>query len=516
MANPEKNIGGALKFIKGAMVGTILASVGVAYAFDTTIVEAASNDNNTSEYSTSQVAPNYNIAVASLGQSKFKDVRADNYAYEAVHWAFEKGIISGYEDGTFKPDGKVTEAQFAKMLSNYFELQDTSKSIKKTTNVNVWSDEFYNKLASYGVPLNGYLDNNMRNETVKRGIVAQSIGYLQGQNKDLTTAVEFLINNNISTGQDNTKTNVLDKFGTNKELTRAQIVTFLYRMDNEGISYLANSVETLRASNGDLNTLAVQATSKVDKSLKTIVVQNPTKVNGSTNIPKVMWGKTELVKGQIGKVTILANTPLVKLVNGKLVTVRTLKKGEEYRVYQYKGQNGGLYGVGASSFVQKNTAKVKYETPAKSKLDIVNGVTKPPVKAPEKPKTPVQSGKVVDMMTSPTLKFIEDNGITNKFSDVHSVTLNFGKTYENITLRVEKKDVKISFIPRDSSTEFNKNSTKLASLFLKDVGYDVSEKTLKTHIDLFLKGNLKETKLTGDLVILTNGSSVWITNNKDY
>ncbi|MFJ8063674.1 transglycosylase SLT domain-containing protein [Psychrobacillus sp. NPDC096426] len=86
---------------------------------------------------------------------------------------------------------------------------------------------------------------------------------------------------------------------------------------------------------------------------------------------KVMWGKTELKLGQIGKVTILSNTNLVKMESdGSLTTVRTLKKGEEYRVYNYKSNHGGLYGVGGGNYVQKST-KVKYETPSKSKLALL-------------------------------------------------------------------------------------------------------------------------------------------------
>lgn len=85
----------------------------------------------------------------------------------------------------------------------------------------------------------------------------------------------------------------------------------------------------------------------------------------------VMWGKTELKVGQIGKITVLGDSKLVKIEkNGSLSTVRTMKKGEEYRVYSYKGQNGGLYGVGGGSFVQIST-KVKYETPSKSKLALL-------------------------------------------------------------------------------------------------------------------------------------------------
>ena len=60
----------------------------------------------------------------------------------------------------------------------------------------------------------------------------------------------------------------------------------------------------------------------------------PTHADAAT---KIMWGKTELKLGQIGKVTILSNTNLIKIAsNGSLSTVRTLKKGEEYRVYSYK------------------------------------------------------------------------------------------------------------------------------------------------------------------------------------
>ena len=106
-----------------------------------------------------------------------------------------------------------------------------------------------------------------------------------------------------------------------------------------------------------------------------LLITIPINTNAAT---KVMWGKTELKIGQIGKVTILQDTPLVKIEsNGSLTTVRMLKKGEEYRVYSYKGQNNGLYGVGGSSFVQKNTAKVKYETPSKAKLALVAGTTAP-------------------------------------------------------------------------------------------------------------------------------------------
>lgn len=80
----------------------------------------------------------------------------------------------------------------------------------------------------------------------------------------------------------------------------------------------------------------------------------------------VKWGNSILIKGQIGKVTILKDTDLVKEEKGKLTVIRKLKKGSEFRVYSYKDRDGGIYGLGGGAFVKK-TASVKYETPSQTK-----------------------------------------------------------------------------------------------------------------------------------------------------
>lgn len=101
---------------------------------------------------------------------------------------------------------------------------------------------------------------------------------------------------------------------------------------------------------------------------------------------KVMWGKTELKLGQIGKVTIQSDTTLWKLgVDQSLVKVRDLKKGEEYRVYRYIGTHNGLYGVGGGNFVKKDIS-IKYETPSKAKLRLLNGDKPDVVETPANPK----------------------------------------------------------------------------------------------------------------------------------
>ncbi|WMJ16493.1 Ig-like domain-containing protein [Geobacillus proteiniphilus] len=82
---------------------------------------------------------------------------------------------------------------------------------------------------------------------------------------------------------------------------------------------------------------------------------------------KVIWGKIELKQGMIGKVTILKDTDLYRIIGNKLHVVRKAKKGQEFGVYSYKKDFGGLYGLGGGIYVKKSSS-IKYETPSKAKL----------------------------------------------------------------------------------------------------------------------------------------------------
>ncbi|MFT4416554.1 C39 family peptidase [Fredinandcohnia humi] len=77
--------------------------------------------------------------------------------------------------------------------------------------------------------------------------------------------------------------------------------------------------------------------------------------------------------GQIGKVTILENINSNSIDERNNVTSleRVFKQGEEYRVYTFKSVGGkGYYGLGGGLFVEGTTA-VKYETPSKAKLALL-------------------------------------------------------------------------------------------------------------------------------------------------
>jgi thiol-disulfide isomerase/thioredoxin len=46
----------------------------------------------------------------------FSDISSNSWAWPALFYLFEKGIIQGYPDGTFRPDNSLTREEFSKIL----------------------------------------------------------------------------------------------------------------------------------------------------------------------------------------------------------------------------------------------------------------------------------------------------------------------------------------------------------------------------------------------------------------
>lgn len=102
------------------------------------------------------------------------------------------------------------------------------------------------------------------------------------------------------------------------------------------------------------------------------VVHDPDFIELTSIKPKiiVMWGNSELKRGQIGRITVQKPINLWKRDRyNKLQFVRILKPGEQYRVYTYDKLYGGQYGLGGGYYVTKMPTHIKYETPSKQLLN---------------------------------------------------------------------------------------------------------------------------------------------------
>ena len=60
------------------------------------------------------------------GETRFKDVPADQWYAGAITYCFDNAIISGYDDGTFQPEKTITRQEAASILKNAFNLTGNS------------------------------------------------------------------------------------------------------------------------------------------------------------------------------------------------------------------------------------------------------------------------------------------------------------------------------------------------------------------------------------------------------
>ncbi|AKP48476.1 S-layer homology domain-containing protein [Bacillus smithii] len=67
---------------------------------------------------------------ASAANTNFRDVPKNSYAYSDIENIVERGVITGYSNGTFHPDEKVTRGQFAGMIARAFNLPKGSSHFK--------------------------------------------------------------------------------------------------------------------------------------------------------------------------------------------------------------------------------------------------------------------------------------------------------------------------------------------------------------------------------------------------
>ena len=116
------------------------------------------------------------------GNSMFSDVNEADWYYDAVVSLAEKGILSGYEDGTFRPNEQITRAEFAAMLSQFIYGDSTSDGIGYSDITD--QDWFYDpvmKMADSGY-LTGYEDQTMHpNDAVTRAEAVTILNRMTGK-----------------------------------------------------------------------------------------------------------------------------------------------------------------------------------------------------------------------------------------------------------------------------------------------------------------------------------------------
>lgn len=157
-------------------------------------------------------------AVGSI--TTFADFEPGAYWVESFTWGMNNGIIKGdSQTNRLNPYQSITEGQWLAMLLRY------AVDAKDSTTGN-WFDSYYAIAKEEGIHV-----NNKPYQPLRRGDVAKMlVKVYTGESLSEKDAVNWLIANKITTSKN------YDDFNPNDELRRAQAISFMYRLNQEGIT----------------------------------------------------------------------------------------------------------------------------------------------------------------------------------------------------------------------------------------------------------------------------------------
>ena len=92
--------------------------------------------------------------------SPYADVKKEAWFNNAVCTLSNAGIINGYEDGSFRPNGYITRAEFATIAARFFDATYDGKDLFPDIDGH-WAKDYINKAADKGF-VNGYEDGTFR------------------------------------------------------------------------------------------------------------------------------------------------------------------------------------------------------------------------------------------------------------------------------------------------------------------------------------------------------------------
>lgn len=112
------------------------------------------------------------VSAATAHATAFTDLSADDPHSPAITYLQDAGVVTGYTDGTFKPDQVINRAEWLKMLYTGLSLKMTTQETGAFSDVpqDAWFAGYVDSAASTGIA-NGYPDGLFR--------PAQTVNYVE-------------------------------------------------------------------------------------------------------------------------------------------------------------------------------------------------------------------------------------------------------------------------------------------------------------------------------------------------
>jgi hypothetical protein len=102
---------------------------------------------------------------------EFSDITVQTPYYEAIMYLVDNHLLSGYPDGTFKPDASLTNGEFAAMVCKAFFPEDFKRAFTQEECLNFMNSQDFMKSKSY--------DTDSINSPIKLFAVANILGSIK-------------------------------------------------------------------------------------------------------------------------------------------------------------------------------------------------------------------------------------------------------------------------------------------------------------------------------------------------
>lgn len=288
----------------------------------------------------------------SYAATTFKDISTGAFYETAVYSLSEKGVIGGYSDGTFKPDKAVTRAEAAKMIAFDLGLGQPVGTLVNFSDVKK-EDWFYEPVTALTQAggISGYEDGTFKpNKTITRAEMASMLvkafsikektDAQKAQFTDVNpaswyaNAVQTLYGNNITSGRS------ASQFAPNDPVTRGEIAAFIQKVNDR-----KNSQDKDQTT-GNTETTDVNNTEKPNEGSSTTKETPSTPAGGGgggsvTNPTPTPTAESILSKyeNQLSSLKTQAEAEFSKLksdfLNDQLSFSEALNQGESlYRYYE--------------------------------------------------------------------------------------------------------------------------------------------------------------------------------------
>lgn len=328
---------------------------------------------------------------ARTDEEVFRDVKTASDYYQYVNELFERGFVSGYPDGSFKPTGLLTRAQASKILALNLGLNVT-KTFNHTFNdipQNDWAYPYVAALKEAGV-IDGYPDGAFRpNAPITRSQMAKIIvnGYGLKPATEITFPftdiatddwaapyIQALFDAGITIGQTATT------YGGYATVTRANMAAFTirsevttdYRDNRSPDENIISSIKDNKITIGgqeyyikkELQPLLHERNLAVLNEANLDFIKIGTKIVGIRNVELLNGGTAEqplvldLAGGAVDTNITIAGD-YIKIVNANVTGDITVKQGDQ-KLVEFNGLdlNGRLIIEGDTKHQQESVVKM--------------------------------------------------------------------------------------------------------------------------------------------------------------